>query len=414
MKISDLEPLKPRQRAGRRDFPLLASSSLRYLDSAATTQKPAEVLDAERLFYETSCANVHRGVYQLSVDSTARYEGARQRVCSFLGARSASEIVFTRGTTEAVNLVAQSWGALHLQRGDRIVVSVAEHHSNFVPWQVLAQEKHCEFVVVDLDDAGAPSLDNFAQAITPRTKIVACTAMSNVLGVSFPISDIAVLAHKVGAVFMVDAAQAGGRAPLDVATIDCDFLAFSGHKAYGPFGIGALYIRGSIAEQMRPYQYGGEMINAVSISESSFKSAPYRFEAGTPNVAGACTLHAALDFIDAQDRNQLAHHERHLAQLLVEGLRQIDGVRILGPLEAERSGIVSFMLDAVHPHDLAQYLDTQSIAIRAGHMCTQPLLRSQSCTAISRASFAVYNDRSDVEALLGATNDAVRYFRRLG
>ncbi|HTZ61897.1 MAG TPA: cysteine desulfurase [Thermoplasmata archaeon] len=390
----------------RSDFPILERSfhghPLVYLDSAATSQKPKAVLEAEEHFYAATNANVHRGVYALSVEATDAYEGARERVARFLHARDPSEIVFVRGTTEALNLVAQSLGESLLQRGDRVVTTVMEHHSNIVPWQMLRTSRGIGLDFVDIDDSGRlrlPDLDRFLEA---RPKIVTVTHASNVLGTVNPIREIADRAHAAGALVVVDAAQSAPHRPLDVQALGADFLAFSGHKTLGPMGIGVLWGRAELLEKMPPAAGGGEMIREVHQDRVAFREPPARFEAGTPNVAGAVALSAALDYLDRLGWDEIAAHERRLYEYArAEGERRLGSRwKVYGPEEpAERQGLQSFSLAGAHPHDVATLLDADGIAVRAGHHCCQPLMERLKVPALTRSSPYVYNDTSDLDRL---------------
>ncbi len=395
----------------RSDFPLLASDrSLVYLDSAASAQKPQVVIDAEKHFYEHDYANVHRGVYRLAERSTELFEASRELVREFLSARSTSEIVFTRGTTEAVNLVAASWGGKFISKNDEIVVTVAEHHSNFVPWQLLAGEVGARVKYVPLDGAGDFSLPLFLEQLSPRTKLVAVSHIANGLGVRSPVNEIIRASHDHGAVVLLDSAQAVAHEPIDVSKLDVDFLAFSGHKIYGPTGIGCLYGKSELLDAMPPFQSGGEMIRTVSIAGTTFNSPPQRFEAGTPNIAGAVGLGAAIQYVQRIGLDKISRHEHELVRLLEQELLSIPGVHLLGPIGSHHA-LVCFTTDGVHPHDIAQYLSQRNICVRAGHHCAQPLLEHFGIGASTRASLALYNTPEDVQTFGRELREAIAYFR---
>lgn len=395
----------------RRDFPFLSNKSLIYLDSAATAQKPAAVLSAMDSWYRLSCANVHRGVYKLSERSTELYEASRDTLCAFLNARSRVEIVFTRGATEAINLVAYSWGRANVKRGDQIILSVAEHHSNIVPWQILAHAAGAQLSYVELTPSLEFSLDDFRQKLCSRTKLVAVSALPNGLGISFPIREIIDLAHQHGACVLVDAAQAAAHRSLDVQSLDADFLAFSGHKIYGPTGIGVLYAKEELLSGMEPFLAGGDMIRSVSLSGAAWNDLPYKFEAGTPNIAGAVGLGAAVCYLNELGFAEIAAHEQALLRRLEQALSSIPGVSLVGP-EGCHSGLVPFVAEGVHPHDLAQYLDGFGVCVRAGHHCAQPLLDYLGLPATTRASLGIYNTESDIDRLREALLKALSFFRR--
>jgi cysteine desulfurase/selenocysteine lyase len=382
----------------RREFPILGRG-FAYLDSAATAQKPAAVLEAEAGFYGAHNAAVHRAVHTLSEEATRAYEGARERVRRFLGAPEAREIVFLRGTTEAINLVAHTVG---LAPGDEVVVSGLEHHANIVPWQLAGATLR----VVPLDDAGAVRWDALDGLLGPRTRVVAVTHVSNVTGAITPLDRVVARAHAAGALVLVDGAQAVPHLPVDVAALGCDFYAFSGHKAYAPTGIGALYARAAVLERLPPWQGGGEMILSVSFERSTFQDIPHRFEAGTPNVAGAVGLAAAIDWLDGLDRAAAAAHERALAQQAAAELARLPGVRVW-----RGASLVSFDVEGVHPHDVGTVLDRVGVAVRTGHMCAQPLMRRLGVPGLTRASFAPYNTAAEVEALVAGTRRALGLLR---
>jgi cysteine desulfurase/selenocysteine lyase len=395
----------------RADFPLLAANPrLHYLDSAATTQKPAVVLDAIRAYYEHDNANPHRGAYALSVRATDRYHEARARIACFLGVRDIDCLLFTRGTTESLNLVASAWGRVNVSVGDEIVVTALEHHANFVPWQQLAVERGATLRICGLTSDGRIDLAALASLLGPRTRVVAFNHVSNALGTINPVKEIARLAHGVGAIAVCDGAQSAPHFPVRFDELGVDFYAFSGHKMCGPMGIGGLIGRRTLLEAMPPYQFGGDMIEFVHDDHSSWNVLPHKFEAGTPNVAGAVGLAAAIDYLEEIGMDAIARHEQSLVRLASERLAAIEGVRIYGPPPEHRSGVVSFTYGDIHPHDLASILDTEGVCVRAGHHCAQPLMRRLDVPATARASFYVYNDESDVDALVAALATAKSVF----
>ena len=398
----------------RRDFPVLDQQvhghPLVYLDNAATTQKPLAVIEALERYYRTDNANVHRGIHELSNRATAAFEAARRRAARFLNAARPEEIVFTRGTTEAINLVAHTWGAAHLRPGDVILLTEMEHHSNLVPWQLVAQRTGAElaFIPVTGDD-GLLDLSGLDDLLTPRVKLFACTHISNTLGTVNPVEELCARARRVGAVTLVDAAQSAGHRPVDVRALGCDFLACSGHKLCGPTGIGLLYGRHELLEAMPPWQGGGEMISNVEFHRSEWNEVPYKFEAGTPNIAGAIGLHAAMDYLDALGRERIFAHDQELAAYAAEQLRALGGVRLFGP-PTGRSGVVSFLLDDVHAHDLVTVADQFGVALRGGHHCNQPLMRKLGVPSTARASFYFYNTPAEVDRLLEVLREIRRFF----
>lgn len=397
-------PLNPAH-SHRADFPGLADNWA-YLDSAATAQKPRAVIDAIAKAYGPNYATVHRGVYARSATMTERFEAARATVARFIGGRT-DEIVFVRGATEGINLIAQSWGA-SLQPGDRVLISALEHHSNIVPWQLLRDRTGIEIDVAPLTADHRIDEDALIAMLTPRTKLVSIAHVSNVLGSIADIARIADAAHAVGALLLVDGCQAAPRIAVDVAALGCDFYVFSGHKLYGPTGIGVLWGRAALLDAMPPWQGGGAMIETVTFERSTYAPAPQRFEAGTPHIVGAVGLAAAIDYVEGIGLGAIDAHERQLAALAREGLRRINSVRLFGPEES--AGIVSFALDGVHPHDIGTILDESGVAIRAGHHCCQPLMGLLGVPATARASFAVYNDASDVERLIDGVKRVTRIF----
>ena len=392
--------------AGRRlDFPLIANrTDLVYLDSAATTQKPQAVLDAIAEHYRSANANVHRAAHALSGVATEAFEAARRTVAQRIRAQSPNEVVWTKGTTEAINLVAASYAPTVLGRGDNVVITRMEHHSNIVPWQVACERAGAELKAVDVSMAGVDE-DDLAAKVDERTRIVAVAHVSNVLGVVNDIPAIARLAGKVGAAVVVDGAQAMAHLDVDVAALGCDFYAFSAHKMYGPTGIGALWGREHLLERMPPWQTGGEMIEEVRIDRTSYAGLPFRFEAGTPNIAGAVGIAAAVDYLGGLDGNAVRTHETELVQLAESGLRQVEGLEIIGP-DATKGPVVSFTIAGTHPQDIGTLLDQQGIAVRTGHHCAMPLMEALGLPGTVRASFALYNSPSDVERFVQAVHKA--------
>jgi len=384
------------------DFPLLAANpGLHYLDSAATSQKPAAVLDAMRDFYETSNANPHRGAYALSVLATERYHDARESIARFLGVADASCLIFTRGTTESLNVVASAWGRANVGAGDEIVVTALEHHANFVPWQQLALEKGAIFRICELTDDGRIDLDSMRSILSRRTRVVAFSHVSNALGTVNPVGELVALVREMtDAIIVCDGAQSAPHMRVRFDELGPDFYAFSGHKMCGPMAIGGLVGRRELLEAMPPYQTGGDMIEFVYDESTTWNELPHKFEAGTPNAAGAVGLAAATAYLDNIGMDEVLSHERRLLASAQARLAAIDGIRIFGPPPTERSGVLSFTLGDVHPHDLATILDGDGICIRAGHHCAQPLMRRLDVAATARASFYVYNDEADIDALV--------------
>jgi cysteine desulfurase/selenocysteine lyase len=394
----------------RDEFPVFAANpGLVYLDSAATSQKPQRVIDRLSRFFAEENANIHRGVYALSGEATAMYDEARAAVARFIGAALPREVIFTRGTTESINLVAQSWGRARVKAGDEILVTEMEHHSNWVPWQVLAQATGATLRVAPVTEAGELDLDALQRLITARTRLVAVTHLSNVLGTINPVRRVADLAHAAGALVLVDGAQSVAHGAVDVLALDCDFFAFSGHKLFGPTGIGVLYGRQSLLDDMPPWQVGGGMIGVVSLEETTWAEIPMKFEAGTPPIAEAVGLAEAIAFVDSLGADLIVAHEAELLALATDRLSAIPGVRIIGTA-AHRASVISFTLEGVHPHDLGTVLDEDGVAIRAGHHCAQPLMRRFGLPATARASFSVYNTAEDVEALGRGVERARRLF----
>lgn len=397
----------------RSQFPALAQEvnghPLVYLDNAATTQKPQAVLDAIVHYYGADNANVHRAAHALSGRATRAFEAARETVARFINAPRCQEVIWTRGTTEAINLVAQSWGMNELKAGDEIILSTLEHHANIVPWQLVAQRTGAVIRVIPLDKRGDLDLAAYHAMLGPRTRLVSVAHVSNALGTVNPVTRMVAAAKAVGAVTLIDGAQAVAHLEVDVQAIGCDFYAFSGHKLYGPTGIGVLWGRTELLERMPPWQAGGEMIDRVSFSGTTFNVLPFKFEAGTPHIAGAIGLAAAIDFVMGQDRQWLAKHEQALTDYLVAGLQQVPGLRLVGE-PGQRAGAVSFLLDDIHPQDAATLLDMQGIALRVGHHCAMPLMESLGIGGTMRASLACYNNRDDVDALLAALHKLSDFF----
>ncbi|ELB2793499.1 aminotransferase class V-fold PLP-dependent enzyme [Aeromonas hydrophila] len=397
----------------RSQFPALTQEvnghPLIYLDNAATTQKPQAVLDAIAHYYSADNANVHRAAHALSGRATRAFEAARETVARFINAPHSREVIWTRGTTEAINLVAQSWGMSELKAGDEIVLSTLEHHANIVPWQLIAQRTGAVIRVIPLDEQGDLDLAAYHSMLGPRTRLVSVAHVSNALGTVNPVKEMVAAAKAVGALTLIDGAQAVAHLEVDVQAIGCDFYAFSGHKLYGPTGIGVLWGRTELLERMPPWQAGGEMIDRVSFAGTTFNTLPFKFEAGTPHIAGAIGLAAAIDFVMEQDKDSLASHETALTDYLVAGLQQVPGLRLVGE-PGQRAGAVSFLLEDIHPQDAATLLDMQGIALRVGHHCAMPLMESLGIGGTLRASLACYNNRDDVDALLAALHKLSDFF----
>ena len=397
----------------RGQFPALAQEvnghPLVYLDNAATTQKPQAVLDAINHYYRADNANVHRAAHALSGRATRAFEDARETVARFINAPRSHEVIWTRGTTEAINLVAQSWGMSELRAGDEIVLSTLEHHANIVPWQLVAQRTGAVVRVIPLDERGDLDIAAYLALLGPRTRLVSVAHVSNALGTVNPVKEMVAAAKAVGALSLIDGAQAVAHLEVDVQAIGCDFYAFSGHKLYGPTGIGVLWGRTELLERMPPWQAGGEMIDRVSFSGTTFNTLPFKFEAGTPHIAGAIGLAAAIGFVMEQDKDSLASHEAALTDYLVAGLQQVPGLRLVGE-PGQRAGAISFLLEDIHPQDAATLLDMQGIALRVGHHCAMPLMESLGIGGTMRASLACYNNRDDVDALLAALHKLSDFF----
>jgi cysteine desulfurase/selenocysteine lyase len=397
----------------RAQFPILSETvrgvPLVYLDNAATTQKPQSVLDALARYYASQNANIHRGVYQLSQEATQAYEDARGKVATFLNAAESAEIIFTRNATEGINLVAQTFGRSTVSAGDEVVISTMEHHSNIVPWQLLCEEKGARLRVVPISDAGELMLDEFESLIGPRTKLVSIVHMSNSLGTVNPVRRVVELAHTHDVPVLVDGSQAAYHMPVDVQAIGCDFYVVTGHKLYGPTGIGALYGRRQLLDAMPPYQGGGDMISSVTFERTTYNEVPHKFEAGTPHIAGAIGLGAAVDFIDGVGFGAIAAHERRLLEYATAALLEVPGLRLIGTAR-EKASILSFVLDGVHAHDIGTIVDTEGVAIRTGHHCTQPVMDRFGVPATARASLAMYNTASEIDRLVAALSKVREVF----
>ncbi|URM33627.1 cysteine desulfurase [Cytobacillus firmus] len=399
----------------RQMFPILDQevngNPLVYLDSAATSQKPVPVIEAIDKYYREYNSNVHRGVHTLGTRATDGYEGAREKVRKFINAKSTEEVIFTRGTTTSINTVAASYGRANLSEGDEIVISYMEHHSNIIPWQQVAKQTGATLKYLPLQEDGTISLEDVRTTVTADTKIVSIMQVSNVLGVMNPIKEIAKVAHENGAIMVVDGAQSAPHMKIDVQDLDCDFLAFSGHKMCGPTGIGVLYGKKKLLEKMEPVEFGGEMIDFVGLYESTWKELPWKFEGGTPIIAGAIGLGAAIDFLEQIGLDEIEAYEHKLAAYAMEKMSAIDGMTIYGPKEAsKRAGLVTFNIDDVHPHDVATVLDAEGIAVRAGHHCAQPLMKWLKVSATARASFYLYNTEEDIDKLVSGLVKTKEYF----
>ena len=402
----------------RRDFPILARTvhgkPLVYLDNAATSQKPHQVIDALTAYYSRFNANIHRGIHTLAEEATAAYEAVRERTARFIRAPSSRSIVFTRNATEAINLFANGWGRTRLGPGDQILLSEMEHHSNLVPWQLLAKATGASLAFIPITDDGRLQLDRLDALLTPRTKLVAVTHMSNVLGTINPVARLAERAHRQGALVLIDAAQSAPHLPLDVQQLGCDALAFSSHKMLGPTGVGVLYAREALLEAMEPFLGGGEMITDVQLTSATWNEIPWKFEAGTPNIGGVIAFGEALAYLERVGMAQVRAHERELTAYAFTRLRELDGITLYGPPgDAEdRGGAVSFNLEGLHPHDVGTVLDAEGVAIRAGHHCAKPLMRRLGVAATARASFYLYNTREEVDRFIEALHAAQAFFRR--
>ncbi|OFH75730.1 cysteine desulfurase [Listeria monocytogenes] len=399
----------------RADFPILAQEinekPLAYLDNAATSQKPKQVIEALTHYYEFDNANVHRGVHTLAARATDAYESARGKVAKFIHAREVAEIIFTRGTTSAINLVVDSYAEANIEAGDEIVISYLEHHSNLIPWQQLAKRKGAVLKYIELEEDGTISVEQAKKTIGEKTKIVALAHVSNVLGTITPIKEIAAIAHQFGAVILVDGAQAAPHMEVDVVDLDADFYAFSGHKMMAPTGIGALYGKRELLDAMEPTEFGGEMIDFVELYDSTWKELPWKFEAGTPIIGGAIALGAAIDYLAEVGLENIHAHEQALANYAMEEMSKIEGITIYGPKDAsKRCGLVTFNLEGAHPHDIATILDEDGVAIRAGHHCAQPLMKWLDVSSTARASFYIYNTKEEIDALIDGLKLTKEYF----
>jgi cysteine desulfurase / selenocysteine lyase len=387
----------------RQDFPVLKQTihgkPLVYLDNAATAQKPRAVIDAIVKFYEVDCANIHRGVHELSQRSTAAYEETRSKVRRFLNARSNHEIIFVRGTTEGINLVTQTWGRANVKSGDEIIIAGLEHHSNIVPWQILCEQTGARLRIIPIDDRGDLLLDEYERLLGPRTRMVAIGHVSNALGTVNPVRRIVRMAHDAGALALIDGAQAVPHMPVDVTALDADFYAFSGHKLFGPTGIGVLYGKAELLDAMPPYQGGGDMIRTVTFEKTTYNDLPYKFEAGTPDIAGGIGLGAAVDYVTRLGIDKIAAYEHELLLYATEALERIPGLRIVGTAR-EKAAVLSFVMQGIHPHDIGTVLDHQGIAVRTGHHCAQPVMDRYHIPATTRASLAFYNTPAEIDALV--------------
>ncbi|MDP1675218.1 MAG: cysteine desulfurase [Bacteroidota bacterium] len=387
----------------RKDFPILSTTvhgkPLVYLDNAATTQKPNAVLDIQNIYYREQNANIHRGVHHLSEVATFEYEKARGKVKNFINAADNKEIIFTKGTTDSINLVAQSFGKSFLNAGDEVIISAMEHHSNIVPWQMICEERNAKLCVIPMNDDGELILEEYEKLLSPKTKIVSVVYISNSLGTINPVKRIIEIAHRNGSKVLIDGAQAIAHTPVDVRDLDCDFFAFSGHKIFGPTGIGILYGKASLLEQMKPYQGGGDMIRSVTFEKTTYNDLPYKFEAGTPNVVGGIGLGAAIDYVNIIGLNAISQYEQELLEYGTEILRNINGLRLIGTAKS-KACILSFVLENAHPHDIGTILDREGIAIRTGHHCTQPVMLRFGIPATARASLSFYNTKEELDTLV--------------
>ena len=397
----------------REDFPILKKKvhdkNLVYLDNAATTQKPNYVIDEVNKYYTTMNANIHRGVHALSQEATEAFEGARIQIKQFINALGKNQIIFTRGTTEAINLVASSYGRANIKAGDEIIISHMEHHSNIVPWQLLCKEKNAKLRVIPVNDAGELIYEEFEKLVNARTKFISVVYVSNSLGTINPVRDIIKYAHQFNIPVLVDAAQAVNHLSVDVQDLDCDFLAFSGHKIYGPTGIGALYGKVELLESMPPYQGGGDMISKVTFEETTYNELPHKFEAGTPDIAGAIGLGAAIEYVNEVGIENIKMHEHSLLEYATQQIAEVPGLRIIGTAK-EKTSVLSFVLENIHPHDIGTFLDFEGVAIRTGHHCTQPLMKRFNIPATSRASFAMYNTKKEVDVLISGLKKIIEVF----
>ena len=397
----------------REDFPVLKQTihgkPLVYLDSAATAQKPFAVIDAIRKFHEVDCANIHRGVHELSQRSTAAYEETRVKARQFLNSKTTNELIFVRGTTEGINLVASSWGRKNVKEGDEVIISAMEHHSNIVPWQMLCEEAGAKLRVIPMNDRGELILEEYEKLLNPRTRMVAVAHVSNALGTINPVKEIAAMAHKAGAVVLIDGAQAAPHIKVDVQDLDADFYTMSGHKVVGHTGIGILYGKASLLNAMPPYQGGGDMIKVVTFQKTTYADLPYKFEAGTPNIAGGIGLGAAFDYLNRIGLDKIAAYEHELLVYGTEALSQISGLRIIGTAR-EKAAVLSFVMEGIHPHDIGTVLDRQGIAVRTGHHCAQPVMDWFQVAATTRASLAFYNTAAEIDALVAGLGKVKEIF----
>jgi len=397
----------------REDFPILKKrvhdKNLVYLDNAATTQKPYYVIDKVNEYYTTMNANIHRGVHALSQEATEAFEGARIQIKQFINALGKNQIIFTRGTTEAINLVASSYGRANIKEGDEIIISHMEHHSNIVPWQLLCKEKNANLRVIPVNDAGELIYKEFEKLVNEKTKFISIVYISNSLGTINPVKEMINYAHQFNIPVLVDAAQAANHIKVDVQDLDCDFLAFSGHKIYGPTGIGALYGKVELLEAMPPYQGGGDMISKVTFEETTYNELPHKFEAGTPDIAGAIGLGAAIEYVTKIGIDNIKEHEKSLLDYATQQIAQVPGLRIIGTAK-EKTSVLSFVLENIHPHDIGTFLDFEGVAIRTGHHCTQPLMKKFNIPATSRASFAMYNTKEEVDVLVNGLKKIIEVF----
>ncbi|HAP34448.1 MAG TPA: cysteine desulfurase CsdA [Bacteroidetes bacterium] len=387
----------------RKDFPILSTTvygkPLVYLDNAATTQKPNAVLDIQNIYYREQNSNIHRGVHHLSEVATFEYEKARGKVKNFINAADNKEVIFTKGTTDSINLVAQSFGKTFLNAGDEVIISTMEHHSNIVPWQMICEEQNANLRIIPMNDDGELVIEEFEKLLSPKTKIVSVVYISNSIGTINPIKQIIELAHRNGSTVLIDGAQAVAHIPVDVRALDCDFFAFSGHKIFGPTGIGVLYGKAALLDQMKPYQGGGDMIRSVTFEKTTYNDLPYKFEAGTPNIVGGIGLGAAIDYVNIIGLNAISRYEHELLEYGTEILSHVSGLRLIGTAKSKAS-ILSFVLDNAHPHDIGTILDREGIAIRTGHHCTQPVMKRFGIPATARASISFYNTKEELDALV--------------
>ena len=397
----------------REDFPILKKmvhgKNLVYLDNAATTQKPNYVIDKVNKYYTTMNANIHRGVHALSQEATEAFESARIQIKQFINALGKNQVIFTRGTTEAINLVASSYGRTNINEGDEIIISHMEHHSNIVPWQLLCKEKNAKLRVIPINDNGELIFEDFEKLVNKRTKFVSIVYVSNSLGTINPVKDIINYAHQFNIPVLVDAAQAVNHIKVDVQDLDCDFLAFSGHKIYGPTGIGVLYGKVELLESMPPYQGGGDMISKVTFEETTFNELPHKFEAGTPDIAGAIGLGAAIEYVNKIGIDKIKEHEHSLLEFATKQIAEVPGLRIIGTAK-EKTSVLSFVFENIHPHDIGTFLDFEGVAIRTGHHCTQPLMQRYNIPATSRASFGMYNTKDEVDVLVNGLKKIIEVF----